>query len=325
VKAIGRAWILGLVLAFGLTGCLRVQLFGGLPDPLEEQVLDGDAGPKILLLEIDGVISREPAGGVLRVSDENPVSRIREELDKARADPQVKALLLRVDSPGGTATASDVVYREVLRFKRERGVPVVAYLLGTAASGGYYVAMAADHIVAHPASISGSIGVLFMGVNVAGLMEKLGIEDQTIVAGAQKDAGSPLRRMRPAERRHFQTIVDELHAFFQSVVVEGRPELDADRVAKLSDGRVFSARQALDAGLVDEIGGTEQALAVVKRLAGVNEVRLVSYSRPDEYENNIYTEARVPQQIRIALPEPFDVLSRPGFYFLWAPGLGTLP
>ena len=326
MKAVRIAFVTGLTLALGLTGCVRIQLSRGLPDPLEERLLQGERGPKILLVKIDGVISRKPSGrgGIFRRSDENPVSRVREELDTARADPEVRALLLRIDSPGGTASASDAVYSEILRFKEERGVPVVAHFVGTAASGGYYVAMAADHVVAHPTSVTGSIGVIFISVNVAGLMEKLGIENQTLVAGRHKDAGSPLRRMRGSERKHLQSIVDDLHLYFQGVVLSGRPQLDAARVAKLSDGRIFSARQALEAGLVDELGGLDDAVAVAKRRAGLTEARVVSYHRPDEYENNLYTQAELPRRLRIELPAPFDWLSQPGFYFLWTPGLGGL-
>ena len=153
------------------------------------------------------------------------MSRVREQLDRARDDPEVRALLLRINSPGGTATASDLVYGEILRFKRERGVPVVAQLMGLATSGGYYVAMAADVVVAHPTTVTGSIGVRFVSVSLAGLMEKVGIEDQTLVAGSHKDAGSPLRRLTREERAHLQSVLDDLHSRFEQVVAAGRPNL----------------------------------------------------------------------------------------------------
>ena len=299
--------------------CLSLEFFGGLPRPLVETVVYGETGPKILMLEIDGVITRKtPEREIVGPVRDNPVSRIREQLDRAREDREVRALLLRIDSPGGSATASDMVYHEILRFKRERGLPVVAQLMGTAASGGYYVAMAADAIVAHPTSVTGSIGVLFLGVNFVGLMDKLGIENQTLVAGRHKDAGSPLRRLTPEERAHLQSVLDDLHARFKRVVVAGRPGLDAAQIEALADGSIFSAVQALDRGLVDEIGDLEKSVAMVQQIAGIASSRVVVYHRPREYENNLWTG--VPS-LRLELPFRIPELSRPGFYYLWAPGL----
>jgi protease-4 len=311
-----------LALLAALSGCVSVQLFGGLPKPLEEKVLSGKRGPKILLLKIDGVISlREPEPEVIRPMQDSTVSRVREVLDRARKDPEVSALVVRIDSPGGTATASDVVYREILRFKQERGVPVVAHLIGMATSGGYYVAMAADRVVADPTTVTGSIGVIFMGVNVVGLMDKLGIENQTLTAGAEKDAGSPLRRMNPEERAHLQSVLDDLHLRFQEVVDAGRPGLDRAQVAKLSDGRIYTAVQARELGLVDQVGDLEHSLELARQRAGLGEARVVAYHRRREYENNFYTHAAGSPVLRLELPSPFSWLERPGFYYLWAPGV----
>jgi protease-4 len=311
-----------LFLPLALLGCVSLQLFGGMPEPLEEKVLSGERGPKILLVKIEGVISlREPEPEVIRPVQDSTVSRVREVLERARRDPQVSALVLRIDSPGGTATASDVVYQEILRFKRETGVPVVAHMIGMATSGGYYVAMAADRVVANPTTVTGSIGVIFMGVNVVGLMDKLGIENQTLTAGAEKDAGSPLRRMSPAERAHLQSVLDQLHLRFQHVVAAGRPGLDRAQVAKLSDGRIYTAVQAQELGLVDEVGDLEHSLELARESAGLTEARVVTYHRPREYENNFYTRAAGSPVLRLELPAPFAWLERPGFYYLWAPGL----
>jgi protease-4 len=312
--------LLGALLA--LPGCISLQFFGGLPKPLEEKVLSGERGPKVLLVKVDGVISlRPPKADVIGPVRDSPVSRLVEALDQAREDPQVEALVLRIDSPGGTATASDVAYQEVLRFKRERDLPVVAHMIGTATSGGYYLAMAADTVVAHPTTVTGSIGAIFLGVSLAGLMEKLGIEDQTIVAGVHKNAASPLRRMTRGERAHFQSVLDDLHGRFQRVVEAGRPGLDAAQVAALSDGRIFTATQARERGLVDEVGDLELAVDRARERAGLTESRLVTYHRPREYENNLYTRTAVQPVLKLELPAPFTWLERPGFYYLWAPGI----
>jgi protease-4 len=123
----------------------------------------------------------------------------------------VVALLLRVNSPGGTVSASETLYHELERWKERSGKPVVAYLQGLATSGGYYVAMSADEVVAHPTAITGSIGVVMLGINVSGLMERFGVEDQTFTSGDFKDAGSALRPMRPEERAYFDEVIGDLH------------------------------------------------------------------------------------------------------------------
>jgi protease-4 len=305
-----------------LGSCIQVQLWG-LPRPLEETVIFGEAGPKILLLPIDGVLVEQPSEPELfGPSEDNPVSRVREQLDRAREDPQVRALLLRINSPGGTATASDLVYGEILRFKRERGVPVVAQLMGLATSGGYYVAMAADLVVAHPTTVTGSIGVRFVSVSLAGLLEKVGIEDQTLTAGPHKDAGSPLRRLSGEERAHLQSVLDDLHARFRQVVAAGRPGLPPGGLERVSDGSIFSARQALELGLVDGVADLEESVARARRAAGLSEARVVRYHRPREYANNLYTRGgALAPRLRLELPGTQALAVRPGFYFLWAPDL----
>jgi protease-4 len=310
-----------LVLA-GIFGCVDIQLIDLSLQPLQESIVEGSSGPKILLLDITGVISEaaEPAG-VLEPQEAGSAARVREALDLARRDPEIRALILRIDSPGGSVTASDLVYRELQRFKRERGVPVIAQLMGTAASGGYYVAQAADEIIAHPTTITGSIGVIYFGLNVAGLMEKLGIEDQTLTTGAFKDAGSPLRRMTDAERAQLRSILLDMQAEFERVVDTGRPKLDATAVHALADGRIFSASQALSHGLVDRIGDLEAAIAAAKQRAGLSEARVVNYHRPQQYRNNVYSALPLSPPVlepRGWLPQ---ALRSGGFFFLWQPSL----
>ena len=303
-------------------GCISIHFLDGGPQPLVESVVHGTSGPKILLLDIEGMISEAAeARGFLTPQGESTVSRVREQLDRAREDSGVRALLIRINSPGGTATASDVVYRELLDFKRERGIPVVAQLMGLATSGGYYVAMASDRIFAHPTTVTGSIGVRFSGVNVSGLMDKLGIEDQTITAGEFKDAGSPLRAMAAEERAQIQSILDDLHDRFKAVVAAGRSALDAERIQILADGRIFSAVQAQANGLVDEVGYLQDAVAEIERRAGLESSRVVTYHRPTEWRQNLYTRPPVPPRLRLELVSPFLEFPRPGFLYLWAPGV----
>lgn len=312
------------VLACGLQACIEIQVIDLSLHPLEETVVQGESGAKILLLDLDGVISETPEpGGVLEPAQPGSVARVREQLDRARRDPEIRALLLRIDSPGGSVTASDLVYREIQRFRKERALPVVAQLMGTAASGGYYVAQAADEIVAHPTTITGSIGVIYFGVNVAGLMEKLGIEDQTLTTGAYKDAGSPLRRMTSEERSQLRSILFDMQAEFERVVDSGRPQLDAAAVHALADGRIFSASQALQHGLVDRIGDLQASIDAAKLRAGLGEAQVVSYHRPQQYRSNVYSAAPLPPPTAALDPRSWipAALRSGGFFYLWQPAL----
>jgi protease-4 len=293
---------------------------GGTGGELAEKVVAGEKGAKILLLPVEGVISeQEQRRGPLGLGDrESLVARIREQLERAAEDDEVRAVLLRIDSPGGTVTASEILYREVQRFKEETGRPVVAEVMGVAASGAYYVAMASDTVLAHPTSIVGSIGVIFSNLSLAGLLEKLGVEDQTLTTGPFKDAGSPLRRMRPEERAWFQGVLDDLHARFVAVVDEGRPGLDHARVVALADGRIFSAPQAKELGLVDGIADVHGAIAETERRAGLSESRVVVYHRPREWSENVYSRSSVEAAAAptVLLPGALPA----GFLYLWAGG-----
>jgi protease-4 len=303
-----------------VSGCITINTFGRGEEPLIETVVSGSHGPKVLLLDVDGLISDVSVEGPFGIGErESSVARLREQLDKARDDSEVRALLLRINSPGGSVTASDMLYREVRAFKDERRVPVVAQMMGVAASGGYYVAMAADVVLAHPTTITGSIGVISAGVNVSGLMQRYGVADQTLVGGELKDAGSPLRPMTAAERVYLQAVIDDLHQRFREVVREGRPGLDEARVRELSDGRIFTATQAERAGLVDGIGYLPGAIDELERRVGAPEVRVVAYHREREWRPNLYSTAP-------AGPSGLSPAARlglgggPAFLYLWWPG-----
>jgi protease-4 len=310
-----------LTAALLLSGCITINLPGAIPEPLVEEVVYGESGPKILLVQIEGVLRESPEEtSLLGFAEESMLARLREELDRARDDDRIRALLLRINSPGGTVTASDILHDEIRRFKRERGIPVVAQLMGVAASGGYYVALAADEIVAHPTTVTGSIGVIWTNVSFAGLMEKVGIEDQTITTGPFKDAGSMLRRMTPDEHAQLQSVLNDMFARFVDVVRRGRPALPLARIDALADGRIYSAPQALENGLIDRIGNIRDAVTRAEARAGLEESRVVTYHRPTEYRENLYTRA-VPDSFELRLPAPWPGIQGPAFLYLWAPGL----
>lgn len=316
--------LLGVAL---LCGCVTIDTLGGARQPLTESVIHGDSGPKLLLVPIEGEItSTDTVGGLGLVGREATTARLREQLDRARAEGDIQGLLLRIDSPGGSVTASDIVYHELLRFKQETGVPVVAELMNVAASGGYYAAMAADEVIAHPTTVTGSIGVVLRGFNFAGLLDKVGVADQTITSGDYKDIGSGFRPMTPEERAILQDIVNAFHARFREVVVAGRPELDAAAVAALADGRVFAAGEAQERGLVDGVGYLQDAIEAARERAGLEEVRVVTYHRPREWRENLYSsQAEAAPSGAALLPLASELLGgapasrTPGFYYLWEP------
>lgn len=293
---------------------------------LEETVLIDEGGllpAKIVLIDVEGVLLDKEKFSLLD-EGEHPVSLFVEKLEKAANDPHVRGLVLRINSPGGTVTASDLMYKEILHFKQRTGHkrPVLAVFMDVAASGGYYIACAADGIVAHPTTVTGSIGVIMQMVNFAGTMHKLGISAEAIKSGPMKDAGSPFRKLTDKERAVFQGLVDHFYERFVEVVAAGRPGLDEDRVRELADGRVWTAEQALEMGFIDQIGTLRTALAAMRQQIEAKKVRVVTYHRPHTWKPNIYAEtpAGAPQVnlVQIDLP-PTWTDPAPRFYYLWAP------
>jgi protease IV len=315
-------WVSIVLLSLTFTGCITIDIPWGKPGSLRETVVEGERGPKIALIEIEGVFREVATPTRLGLGEhESPVARVRAQLDKAAKDRAVKAVVLRIHSPGGTATASEIIYGEIRRFKAMKPVPVVAQLVGIATSGAYYAAMAADSVYANPTTITGSIGVIFMGVNVSGLMEKLGLADQTITTGPYKDVGSPLRRMTPEDRALVQGVLNDLYRRFVEVVAAGRPHLPAARVAELADGRIYSATQAQANGLVDGIADLPSTINEVRRRAGLEEARVVSYHRKREWRENLYTLPPNSETFTLNPTSLLDLLHAPTFAYLWWPGV----
>lgn len=314
-----RLLVSGIVLLAALQGCafVTVPLVPG-TRPLMENTVQGRGRDKILLIDIAGVISgesRDSLGGLSQQPDH--VARLKEVLKKAERDSSIKAVVVRINSPGGTVTASDIMYRELVEFKQHRSVPVVACLMDIAASGGYYIAMAADSVYAHPTTVTGSIGVIALKFNVKGLLDKVGVVDETITSAVLKDSMSPFRGMSAQERAIMQSILDELHARFTDVVHSGRQLLDMQQVAALADGRVFTATQAHEAGLVDAIGYLDDAIHEAERRAGLRPgSRVVMYHRPNRFKNNIYSHSSVNL---LTIGGDFSGILPFQFMYLWNP------
>lgn len=275
--------VLGIALL--VSGCITINLLPG-PGPLKEEQLSGSGAAKMLVVELSGLISSQEGSGL--VPQPNLLAQVKEELSRAAEDDQVKALVLRINSPGGTVTASDILYHEVRVFKEKRKIPVVASIMDVGASGGYYVAAAADKILVHPSSVTGSLGVIMLTMNARGLLEKVGVEATAVTSGPKKDMGSPFRAMTDEERAIFQGVIDSFYERFLTVIREGRPNLTPEQIRKLADGRIYSGEQAKAAGLVDAVGYLDDAIELAKKDAGLTEARVVVYRRPGEYRPNIY-------------------------------------
>ena len=301
-------------------GCITVNLIEP-SGPVQEMQLSGTGDAKVLLLDLSGMISSQDKDGL--IPQPNMLATFKEELTRAAKDEKVKAVVVRINSPGGTVNASDILYHELKEFKAKKKVPVVASMMDVAASGGYYLAMAADSILVHPSTVTGSIGVIMLTVNAKGLLEKVGVEASAITSGPRKDMGSPFRTMTAEERGIFQTVIDSFYHRFLAVVQEGRPQLSADQIKTLADGRIYSGEQAKTAGLVDNIGYLDDAVELAKKQAGLEEARVVTYGRRGEYQNNIYSRLFGTSSGLSGLAN-LDLLSMvrggtPQFMYLWMP------
>lgn len=277
---------------------------------------------KIAVIEVDGLMVNMAKDGLFR-SGENPVSLFIEKLDRARHDGRVKAVVLRINSPGGTVAASDMMHRALLDFRSQTKKPVVACMLDVAASGGYYLACGCDGIIAGPTTITGSIGTIMQTVSFAGTLKKLGIKAEAVKSRRLKDIASPLHDLRDDERAVLKDIITQFYENFLEVVLAGRCGLARDRLLELADGRVFTGNRAHQVGLVDRIGYPKDAIAWAKELAGLGRAKVVMYHRPLGYKANLYASSQANIEpvslINIELPQ-WMRSEGPQFLYLWQIG-----
>lgn len=313
--------LLGLVF---LPGCVYVDLLSG-GGPLQETTLTGEGDAKVLLVDISGMLNTQKETGL--IEQPSLPARLKEELEIAQKDEQVKGLILRINTPGGTVTASDILYHEILEFKKTKKIPVAAAMMDLATSGGYYVAMSSDRVFAHPSTITGSIGVIMVTANAQGLLEKIGVQPTAIVSGPKKGMGAPFQPLKEEEREIFQSVIDTLYGRFLTVVETGRPNLSKEPIRKLADGRIYTAELAKQEGLIDQIGYLDEAIEWVRQEAGLESAKVVTYRRGRGRDNaNIYSSFDPPTVGPLGLP-PIDsgfllrALSggTPNFMYLWMP------
>lgn len=308
-----------------VTGCTLISFqIGNKISPFEEKIITGEGEDKILLIDIEGVISGKDQTNILGIRKElGMVEKIKEQLNKAEKDKDIKAIILKLNTPGGTVTASDIIYHELMEFKKKRDVKIIAAMMDLSTSGGYYISMAADKIIAHPTTITGSIGVLALKINVKGLFDIIGIEDETIKSGDKKDMTSPFRPFTKEEKKIFQDIIDSLFQNFLTVVKDNRKNLSHEEIIKLADGRVYTARQALQLKMIDQIGYMEDAIELARKEAGLEKATVITYHRSFQYKENIYSSSfpAAPPSVNILNFGSNSFAERIGtkFMYIWSP------
>jgi protease-4 len=309
-------------------GCAapNIKLFPDASDPLREFTLQGTDKGKLLIIPVSGIISDVAKKGMFRVKP-SMVQEIVSHLRLAEKDDEVRAILLKIDSPGGSTTASDILYHEVMAFKKRTGAKVVAVMMDLATSGGYYISLPADSIIAHPTTITGSIGVIFIRPKLTGLMEKIGLGVEVNKSGENKDMGSPFRAATKDEKMILQHLTDTLGQRFIHLVGKHR-NLDQKTLKEISSARIYIAEDARQLGLIDKVGYLSDAVSTAKSMAGLSDdAKVVVYRRIQNPNDNLYNTSTIQSGgtgmslVDLGLPETLTSL-RTGFYYLWSPAAG---
>ncbi len=273
---------------------------------------------KIAVLDVDGLLVNQNLSG-LGSMGENPVALFREKLDAIAVDDSVAAIILRINSPGGGVTAADMMTRDLMQLKAQRGLPVVACLMDVGAGGGYYLATAADHIVAHPTSIVGGIGVIMNVYLLEDSLGSVGVYSIPIKAGDKIDLATPLRMMEANEREMLQQVADRFHERFIGRVEQSRPAAQSE----MFDGRVMTGEQAFEAELLDQVGYLDDAVVAARELAGLPaHAPLIMLRRDNDRAHTLLDVTPNTPTMSSLLPVSVPGLERsklPTFMYLWQP------
>ncbi|MBN2183503.1 MAG: signal peptide peptidase SppA [Sedimentisphaerales bacterium] len=272
---------------------------------IEEVVREGPSGTKIAMVSVQGVIYDEQAESVYK------------QLQAAGKDRRVKAVIVHVNSPGGTISASDQIYQEILKFRKKTNKPVIAFMQGVAASGGYYTSVACETIIAEPTTITGSIGVISSYLVVEELLEnKLGITPITIKSGDKKDWPSSFRSPTEEEIQYIQDkLIKPALERFVNIVAEGRKKsLTLSDVKRLADGSIYGAQEALDEKLIDKIGYLDEAVDLAKSQAGIDKARVVRYRKPFSFSD--FLSYRAENTLKLNRNTLYE-LGTPEILYLW--------
>jgi protease IV len=308
-------------LVLSACGAPQVKLFTDSTDPLKEFTLEGKTREKILVIPIRGLISNTPDEGFLSTKP-SVVQEVVSQLKRAENDKNIKAIILQIGSFGGTVTASDILYHEIKRLKEKKEIKIVAVLMDVATSGGYYIALPADLIVAHPTTVTGSVGVVFIRPDLTDLMGKIGLRVNISKSGQNKDMGAFYRDATPEEKNLLQDLVDKMGKRFINLVSEHR-DIDDHGLSDVASARVMLADEAEKLGLIDRTGYIQDALDEAKQLAGLPEdTRVVVYRRSNYPDDNYYnpitmnSNGKAFYMIDLGIDKTATLLA-PGFYYLW--------
>ena len=268
-------------------------------------------GGNVAWIKVRGVIATDNSSSPF--SRPQGAGAIAKKIREAGKDKDVKAIVLDINSPGGTVAAVQNIYSEILKAKKE-GKKVVALFRDVAASGGFYIAMAADKIVAEPGTITGSVGVIMQTGNVEGLFEKIGVKMIPITSGKYKDIGSMYRPMTDAEKALLQDMVDDTYTQFFAAVKAGRPNVTQANLAEYTDGRVFTGQRAYNLGFVDKLGGEEEAVQLAGELAGLKDPKIIS-SKSDNLRELIFSFGSSVESK--SLMDQLQAMASPSVAYLW--------
>jgi protease-4 len=309
-----------LLVAGCASGSLLITPVSNTNQLKQDVVEEGDLTGKVAIIPVEGMLMDERTGGLLQPS-ENPLSLFVQELDQAAQDDSVKAVVLRVNSPGGSVTTSDTMYDALVRFREKTHKPVIASAQELDASGAFYVSCGADKIFTCPTTIIGSIGVIFESVDLEGTLDKLGVQTYAIKSAPLKDMGSPYRHLTEQAREIMQGMVDEYFARFKGIVVQNRNIHDPQVLTLVTDGRVFSGERGVELGLADQVGRLSDAIDAAKKMAGIPDGEVIMYKRPYGYAGSIYADLSTPEPKSndFNLNLPMSHWLPDGFYYLWQP------
>ncbi len=299
-------------------GSLSSQVEDERTSNLSESVVEGTGKDKILIIPIKGVITGQ-SSRKLFIEEPSIVDSVLQQLEHARNDNDIKSVILEINSPGGGITASDIIYKEIMEFKEDTKKKVVVIMQDVAASGAYYISAAADKIISHPTTVTGSIGVIMPLINISNLVEKYDIEDISIKSGKMKNIGSPLKEMSEEERKVLQDIVDEMYTRFLDIIAEGR-NMKIEDVRKLADGRIYTGKQALDNGLIDLLGYFDDAINLAKEISGIQEAKIIKYKKmfnlADMFAGSV-DDLFGDRSIKIGIHTGISNSDCPRFMYLW--------
>ncbi len=329
----GRCFLTGslCLVLLALAGCSNrtiqislVPTHGGIHPRIVKASAHWFVNNRIAIVNISGMLMDGTAGGLLG-GGHNPVSDLKETLANIQRDPRVKAVVLRMNTPGGTVTSSAMMYHEILAFKRKTHLPVIASMMDVCASGGYYVSCAADYQMAYPTTITGSIGVIVQLFNFHRTLRYLGVQAPVFVSGPNKDTASPFHAMTPENKKIIQGFVTQFYARFRNIVKTSHPQVNPKNWPKLTDGRPVTGEDAFHDHLINGLGGLESAIKLAKKMAHIHHANVVLYRRYSQSSGSIYARSNMPapQSRQVNLMNlnlggaDVSALLHPNFFYMW--------